>query len=55
MQKKKKKKKNYLKRIVCVVLQTLFQVFKNWLKGISAQTAYVWGAAPCSTLPTADD
>ena len=47
-------KKNYLKRIVCVVLQSLFQA--TWLKRISALTAYVWGgAAPCSTLPTADE
>ena len=39
-----------------MVLQSLFQIFKmNWLKCISALTAYVWGAAPCSTLPTADE
>ena len=38
-----------------MVLQSLFQVFKNWLKHISALTAYVRGAAPCSTLPTADE
>ena len=40
------------------ILQSLFQVFKNWLKHISALTAYVmyvWGAAPCSALPTADE
>ena len=36
------------------ILQSLFQIFKNWLKRISALTAYVWGAAPCSALPTAD-
>ena len=36
------------------ILQSLFQIFKNWLKHISAMTAYVWGGAPCSTLPTAD-
>ena len=45
--------------MVCVVLQSLFQVFKNWLKCISALTAYGGGggggAAPCSTLPTADE
>ena len=33
--------KKKLKRIVCVVLQSLFQVFKNWLKRISALTAVV--------------
>ena len=38
-----------------MVLHSLFQVFKNWLKRISALTAYVWGAGPCSTLPTADE
>ena len=38
-----------------MVLQSLFQVFKNWLKRISALTTYVWGAASCSTLPTADE
>ena len=32
-----------------------FQIFKNWLKRISALTAYVCGAAPCSALPTADE
>ena len=37
------------------ILQSLFQIFKNWLKRISALTAYVWGAAPCSSLPTADE
>ena len=36
-------------------LQSLFQIFKNWLKRVSALTAYVWGAAPCSALPTADE
>ena len=46
---------NYFKRIVCVVLQSLFQIFKNWLKRISALTAHVCGAAPCSALPTADE
>ena len=30
-------------------------VFKNWLKRISTLTAYVWGTAPCSTLPSADE
>ena len=38
-----------------MVLQSLFRIFKNWLKHISALTAYVWGAAPCSSLPTADE
>ena len=38
-----------------MVLQSQFQIFKNGLKRLSAQTAYVWGAAPCSTLPTADE
>ena len=37
------------------ILQSLFQIFKNCLKRISALTAYVWGAAPCSALPTADE
>ena len=37
------------------ILQSLFQVFKNWLKRVSALTAYVWGPAPCSALPTADE
>ena len=38
------------------ILQSLFEIFKNWLKRISqALTAYVRGAAPCSTLPTADE
>ena len=45
-------KKNSL---CCSILQSLFQIFKNWLKCISALTAYVWGAAPCSALPTADE
>ena len=58
----------YLKRIVCVVLQSLFRIFKNWLKHISALTACVCvcvggggggggggGADPCSSLPTADE
>ena len=44
----------FFKRIVCVVLQSLFQILKNWLKRFSALTAYVWGAASCSTLSTAD-
>ena len=49
---KKIRKKNSL----CgSILQSLFQIFKNWLKCISALTAYVWGAAPCSALPTADE
>ena len=57
MQKKKKKKKKKLlkKNSLCgSILQSLFQIFKNWLKRISALTAHVWGAAPCSALPTAD-
>ena len=37
------------------ILQFLFQIFKNQLKCISALTAYVWGATPCSALPTADE
>ena len=28
---------------------------KNWLKHIFVLTAYVWKAAPCSALPTADE
>ena len=36
------------------ILQSLFQIFKNWLKRICALTAYAWGAAPCSALPTAN-
>ena len=48
--------KNLLKKnSLCGFTVPLFQVFKNWLKRISALTAYVWGAAPCSTLPTADE
>ena len=43
------------KNSLCGVTDPLFQVFKNWLKRISALTAYVWGAAPCSALPTADE
>ena len=45
------------KNSLCGFTVPLFQVFKNWLKCISALTAYVWGAAPCSysTLPTADE
>ena len=51
-----KEKKNLKKNSLCgAILQSLFQIFKNWLKRISALTAYVWGAAPCSTLPTADE
>ena len=38
-----------------MVLQSLFQIFKNWLKRISALTAYVRGAPLCSALPTADE
>ena len=38
-----------------MVLQSLFQIFKNWLKCISALTTYVLGAAPCTALPTADE
>ena len=37
------------------ILQSLFQIFKNCLKRISALTANVWGATPCSALPTADE
>ena len=37
------------------ILQSLFQIFKYWLKRISALTAYVWRAALCSSLPTADE
>ena len=36
------------------ILQSLFQILKNQLKRISALIAYVWGAAPCSALPTAE-
>ena len=43
------------KNSLCGFTVPLFQVFKNWLKRISALTAYVWGAAPCSALPTASD
>ena len=43
------------KNSLCGFTVPLFQVFKNWLKHISALTAYVWGAAPCSSLPTADE
>ena len=52
-----KKILNNVKRVVCVVpfLQSLFQIFKNRLKRVSALTAYVLGAAPCSALPTADE
>ena len=35
-----------------VILQA---VFKNWLKHIFVLTAFVWEAALCSTLPTADE
>ena len=28
---------------------------KHWLKHIFVLTAYVWEAAPCSALPTADE
>ena len=37
------------------ILPSLFQIFKNWLKRISALTAYVLGTAPCSALSTADE
>ena len=51
--------KNLLKKnSLCGFTVPLFQVFKNWLKCVSALTAYVtyvWGAAPCSALPTADE
>ena len=53
------KKLNFLlkKNSLCgSILQSLFQIDKNWLNRISqALTAYVWGAAPCSSLPTADE
>ena len=39
--------------MVCIVCH--FTLFKNWLKYIFILTAYVWEAAPCSTLPTADE
>ena len=39
--------------MVCTVCH--FTLFKNWLKHIFVLTAYVWEAAPCSTLPTADE
>ena len=35
---------------ILVFLQSLFKVFKNWLKRISALTAYVCGAAPCKVV-----
>ena len=51
--------KNLLKKnSLCGFTVPLFQVFKNCLKCVSALTAYVtyvWGAAPCSALPTADE
>ena len=39
--------------MVCTVCN--FTLFKNWLKHIFVLTAYVWEAAPCSTLPSADE
>ena len=41
--------------MVCTVCH--FTLFKNWLKvkHIFVLTAYVGEAAPCSTLPTADE
>ena len=41
------------KGMVCIVCH--FTLFKNWLKHIFVLTAYVWEAAPCSSLPTADE
>ena len=38
--------------LLFVILQALF---KNWLKHNFVLTAYVWEAAPCSILPTADE
>ena len=32
----------------------LQSMLTNWLNHIFALTAYVWEAAPCSTLPTAE-
>ena len=43
----------YLKGMACTVCH--LTLFKNWLKNIFVLTAYVWEAAPCSTLPTADE
>ena len=34
-----------------MVLQSLFQVFKNWLKPTSAPTAYVWGQSLVALCP----
>ena len=51
-------KKLLKKNSLCGFTVPLFQVFKNWLKCVSALTAYVtyvWGAAPWSALPTADE
>jgi len=39
--------------MVCIVCH--FILFKNWLKHIFVLTTYVWEAAPCSSLPTADE
>ena len=38
--------------VLFVILQALF---KNWLKHNFVLSAYVWVAAPCSILPTADE
>ena len=39
--------------MVCTVCH--FTLFKNWLKHIFVLTACMWEAAPCRTLPTADE
>ena len=39
--------------MICTVCH--FTLIKNWLKHVFDLTAYVWEAAPCSTLPTADE
>ena len=42
-----KKKMLRRKNSLCgSILPSLFQIFKNWLKRVSALTAYVWGASP---------
>ena len=45
----------YIKGIVCTVCHFTGRLYKNWLKHIFARTAFVWEAAPFSTLPTADE
>ena len=50
------KSKLYLKGMVCTVRHFTFTVFKNLAKThFFLPTAYVWEAAPCSPLPTADE